>query len=73
MGNNERNHVGPRRTMTEVNIIVDNSAVCLGPATQGREKLFPRRFFNGLGGTIKEMRKGHSSLGTSEVVPPKAV
>ena len=44
--------------MSEINIIVENSDVCLGPAAQGRYKLFPRRLFKGLGGTMKEMTKG---------------
>ena len=47
-GNKERNHLGPRGTMREISIIVENS-VCLVPAAQGRHKLFPRRLFKGLG------------------------
>ena len=66
-GNNERNHLGPRGTMREISIIVENSAVCLGPAAQGRQKLFPRRLFKGLGGTMKEMTKGQGEQGAKSI------
>ena len=45
--------------MREISIIVENSAVCLGPAAQGRQKLFPRRLFKGLGGNNERYQRPH--------------
>ena len=44
--------------MSEINIIVERYAVCLGQAAQGRQKLLPRRLFKGLGGTKEEVTMG---------------
>ena len=50
--------IANKQLISEMNVIVKNSDVCSGPVAQGSRKLFPRRLFRGLGGTMRDITWG---------------